>query len=52
VVREGVRRVVAEQAAVDPDRRIAAVLKFARFAGPTGDVDELLADIEHGRGLV
>jgi hypothetical protein len=51
VVRESVRKAVAEQPAVDPDRRIAAVLRFARFAGPTGDVDQLLAEIEHGRAL-
>ena len=51
VVRESVRKAVAEQPAVDPDRRIAAVLRFARFAGPTGDVDRLLAEIEQGRAL-
>ena len=51
VVRDSVRKAVAEQPAVDPDRRIAAVLRFARFAGPTGDVDQLLAEIEHGRAL-
>ena len=51
VVRESVRNGIAEQPAVDPDRRIAAVLRFARFAGPTGDVDQLLAEIEHGRAL-
>ena len=30
-------------------RRIAAVLRFARFSGPTGDIDQLLAEIERGR---
>lgn len=31
------------------ERRIAAVLRFARFAGPTGDIDQLLTEIERGR---
>ena len=51
VVRESLRRTVAEEAEQDPDRRIAAVLRFARFAGPTGDIDQILAEIEAGRGL-
>ena len=51
VVRDSVRRTVAEEPAMDPDRRIAAVLRFARFAGPTGDVQQLLAEIDRGRGL-
>jgi hypothetical protein len=51
IVRDSVRRTVAEQPAIDPDRRIAAVLRFARFAGPTGDVEQLLSEIEQGRGL-
>lgn len=51
VVRDSLRRTVAGEPDIDPDRRIAAVLRFARFAGPTGDVEEHLAAIERGRGL-
>lgn len=50
VVRESLRRTLAERGP-DPAERIAAVLRFARFEGPTGDIDRLLAEIERGRGL-
>ena len=40
---------VAEEQQVAPEERIAAVLRFARFAGPTGDIDQLLSEIERGR---
>jgi hypothetical protein len=50
LVRESLRRTVADEAGVDPERRVAAILRFARFSGPTGDIDAILADIERGRG--
>lgn len=49
IVREALRRALAEKN--DPEERIAAVLRFARFGGPTGDIEDLLAEIEKGRGL-
>jgi len=51
IVRDSLRRTLAEDAAFDPERRIAAVLRFARFAGPTGDIDQILEEIERGRGV-
>lgn len=51
VVRETLRRTLAEEDAVDPEQRIAAVLRFARFSGPTGSIGRLLREIERGRGL-
>ncbi|MYB43193.1 MAG: antitoxin [Chloroflexi bacterium] len=51
VVRDSLRRTVAEEQQVSPEERIAAVLRFARFAGPTGDIDQMLAEIERGRAL-
>ena len=51
IVRESLRRTLAEDSGLDPQQRIAAVLRFARFAGPTGDIDQLLDEIERGRGL-
>lgn len=33
-------------------QRAQSVLRFARFSGPTGDIDEILADIDLGRGIV
>ncbi len=49
VVRESLRRTVAEGQQASSRQRIAAVLRFARFSGPTGDIDQLLAEIERGR---
>ena len=51
LVRESLRRTVAEPEEMSPDERIAAILRFARFSGPSADIDEILADIERGRGL-
>ena len=51
LVRDSLRRTVSEQEEVDPEHRIAAILRFARFNGPTGDMVEVLADIERGRAL-
>lgn len=49
VVRDSLRRTVAEQLQPPPEERIAAVLRYARFAGPTGDIDQVLSEIERGR---
>jgi len=51
LVRESLRRTVAEDAEADAERRIAAVLRFSRFTGPSTDIDQVLAEIERGRGL-
>ena len=51
IVRDSLRRAVAEEPQVAPEQRIAAVLRFARFAGPTGDIAQMLGEIERGRTL-
>ena len=51
IVRDSLRRTVAEEQQETPERRIAAVLRFARYAGPTGEIEELLGEIERGRSL-
>jgi len=51
VVRESLKRTLSEGTEGDPEKRIAAVLRYARFEGPTGDIRKVLADIERGRGL-
>lgn len=51
VVRESLRRTLAEATETAPEQRIAAVLRFARFAGPTGEIEQVLDEIERGRGL-
>ncbi len=49
IVRDSLRRTLAEGPEVEPADRIAAVLRFARFSGPTGDIDQILEEIERGR---
>jgi hypothetical protein len=51
LVRESLRQAIGQEAGEDPERRIASVLRFARFAGPTGDITQLLDEIERGRGV-
>jgi hypothetical protein len=50
-VRDSLRRSVTEEPEPDSDRRVAEVLRFARFAGPTGDIEQLLREIDQGRGV-
>ncbi len=52
VVRESLRRTMADESERRPEDRIAAVLRFARFAGPTGDIEQILQEIEQGRGAL
>jgi hypothetical protein len=49
IVRESLRRTLAEEPELDSEERIARVLRFARFAGPTGDIGQILEEIERGR---
>lgn len=49
IVRESLRRTLAEEAEPNPDATIAAILQFARFNGPTGDIEQILAETERGR---
>jgi hypothetical protein len=51
LVRDSVRRTLTERADDQPEKRIAAVLRFARFNGPVADIDQILDEIERGRGL-
>ncbi len=34
-----------------PEKRLARLLKFARFSGPSGDIKQILSEIEKGRHL-
>jgi hypothetical protein len=52
VVRESLRRALAEADDLAPEKRIAALLRFARFSGPTGDIEQILGEIEQGRSLL
>lgn len=49
LVRDSLRRTLSEESEIEPAERIASVLRFARFSGPTGEIDQLLEEIERGR---
>ena len=50
VVRESIRHMIAEGPDEGPEKRIAAVLHFAGFDDPTADIEQVLDEIERGRG--
>ena len=41
---------IAEGPDEGPEKRIAAVLHFAGFDDPTADIEQVLDEIERGRG--
>jgi hypothetical protein len=47
-VRQVLRTARREQETGDPDRKMAAVRTAVRHAFPTGDVDQMLAEVERG----
>ena len=49
VVRDSLRSALAQADEPGPEERLAAILRFARFSGPTGDIDQLLEEIARGR---
>jgi hypothetical protein len=51
VVRDSLRQSLVEVPEPDPDPRIATILRFARYSGPTGDIGQMLEEIERGRDL-
>ena len=48
-VRQRIRGSLQEQAPEDPDKKLARILRFAKYSGPTGDIETLLAEVEKGR---
>ncbi|HMO55259.1 MAG TPA: CopG family transcriptional regulator [Tepidiformaceae bacterium] len=49
VVRDSLRKALAQAETSGPEERLAAILRFARFSGPTGDIEQLLEEIARGR---
>lgn len=47
-VRQALRRARSERPTGDRMRKLAAVRAASRHSFPTGDIDEMLADIERG----
>ena len=50
-IRRVLRRAVAEGGAPSSAARLRAIDRALRCGHPTGDIDEMLAEIEHGRAL-
>jgi hypothetical protein len=49
LVRDSLRESITHET-MDPEHRIGTILRYSRFAGPTGDISQLLDEIEQGRG--
>ena len=47
-VRQVVRQAQRNEPRGDPKKKLAAVRRAAEFAFPTGDIDQMLAEIERG----
>jgi hypothetical protein len=47
-VRQALRRARREEPVTDTKRKVAVVREAARGAYPTTDIDQMLAEIEHG----
>jgi hypothetical protein len=49
-VRQALRAARRDEPAAEPRRKLMAVREASRYSFPTGEIDEMLADIERGRG--
>lgn len=49
-VRQALRRARREEPSVEPRRKLAVVREAARGQYPTGDVEQMLGEIERGYG--
>lgn len=47
-VRQALRKVRRESSSGDVARKRAAIRRAAQFNGPTGDIEQILAEIERG----
>jgi hypothetical protein len=47
-VRQALREVRRQQQQANLERKLAAIRKAYEFEAPTADIDQLLAEIEHG----
>jgi len=47
-VRQALRRVRSDESQTEPSEKLAAVERAMAYAFPTGDIDEMLAEVENG----
>ena len=50
IVRESIRNCMSTDTPEDPSAKISRLLRFAKFEGPTGDIEQILREIDEGRG--
>ncbi|MBI1860545.1 MAG: hypothetical protein HYR96_06475 [Deltaproteobacteria bacterium] len=48
-VRTSIESSLSKQKPIPAGDRIARILKFAKFDGPTGDIDKILREIDKGK---
>jgi hypothetical protein len=48
-VRGALRKSLQQSRPLSPEKKLARILKFTKHEGPTGDINEILSDIERGR---
>lgn len=48
-VRESIRRRLKAAEPPSPEKKLSKILKYARYSGPTGDIGQILSEIEKGR---
>ena len=47
-VRQSLRNALRQEPAVAPDRKLAAVRASARYSFPTGEIEQMLSEVEQG----
>jgi len=50
LVRESIHQALRRGQPRSPEEKVDAILRYSGFAGPTGDIEEVLAAIDRGRG--
>ncbi|HCU24762.1 MAG TPA: antitoxin [Deltaproteobacteria bacterium] len=47
-VRQALRRLAMEKTSANPQEKLAALRRYADLKAPTGDIEQILAEIEQG----
>ena len=45
-VRDSIRRRLKVVEPPSPEKKLSKILKYARYSGPTGDIEQILSEIE------
>ncbi len=51
LVRQSITLILTRNRQRTPQEKIAAIMRYARFSGPTGDIEQILGEIDRGREL-